>query len=72
MKVSLQNMHIFTFYETVPHKLYKIAFKTLIKELGINSLHQINLTYVASTVCYDTILKSHSDFVKSVGLKLSE
>ena len=42
--------------------------ETLIKELGINSLDQINSTYVPSTVSYEKILKSHSDFVKSVGL----
>ena len=40
--------------------------------LGINSLHQINSTYVPSTDSHDKILKSHSDFVKSVGLKFLE
>ena len=47
--------------------------ETLIKELGINySLDKINSTYVPSIDSHDKILKSHSDFVKSVGLKLSE
>ena len=46
--------------------------ETLIKELGINSLDQINSTYVPSTDSYKKILKSHSDFVKSMELKLSE
>ena len=46
--------------------------ETLIKELEINSLHQINSTNVLSTSSYDRILKGHSDFVKSVELKLSE
>ena len=55
---------------TVICKKYDI--ETLIKELGINSLDQINSTYVSSIDSYDKILKSHSDFVKSVGLKLSE
>ena len=39
---------------------------TLIKELEINSLHQINSTYVLSISSYEMVLKGHSDFVKSV------
>ena len=39
---------------------------TLIKELEINSLHEINSTYVLSTSSYEMVLKGHSDFVKSV------
>ena len=39
---------------------------TLIKELEINSLHQINSTYALSTSSYEMVLKGHSDFVKSV------
>ena len=46
--------------------------ETLIKELWINSLDEINSTYAPSIDSYDKILKSHSDFVKSMGLKLSE
>ena len=46
--------------------------ETLTKEIGINSLDRINSTYVPSTYSYEKILKSHSDFVTSVGLKLSE
>ena len=46
--------------------------EALIKELGINSLDQMNSTYVPSISSYDKILKSHSGFVKSAGLKLSE
>ena len=37
--------------------------KTLLKELRINSLDQINSTYVPSVDSYDKILKSHSDYV---------
>ena len=50
----------------------KYYIETLIKELGINSSNQINSTYVPSIDSYDKILKSHSDFVNSMGLKLSE
>ena len=45
--------------------------ETLIKELGINSSDQINSTYLPSIDSYDKVLESHSDFVNSVGLKLS-
>ena len=50
----------------------KYYIETLSKELGTNSLDQINSTYAFSIDSYDKILKSHSDFVKSMGLKLSE
>ena len=50
----------------------KYYIETLNKELGINSLDQINSTCVLSIDSYDKILRSHSDFVKSVGLKLSK
>ena len=54
-----------------------VIFKTyyienFIKELGINFLDKINSKYVPSIDSYYKISKSHSDFVKSVGLKLSE
>ena len=42
----------------------------LIEELLADSLHEIDLTNAPCTV--DKILKSHSDFVESVGLKLFE
>ena len=50
----------------------KYCIETLIKELEINSLDQMNSTYVPSIDSSDKILRSHSDFVKSMGLKLSE
>ena len=50
----------------------KYYIDTLIKELGINCLHQINSSYVPSTDSYDKVFKGHSDFFKSVRLKLSE
>ena len=40
--------------------------------IEIKNLDKINSTDVPSIDSYDKILKSHSDFVKSVGLKLSE
>ena len=46
--------------------------ETLTKERGIYSLHQTSSTYIPSTDSSDKILKSHSDFGKLVGLKLSE
>ena len=46
--------------------------ETIIKELVLNSLDKINSTYVPSSDYYEKILRSHSDFVKSVGFKLPE
>ena len=51
----------------------RYCIETLIKELGINTTNiGSNSTYIPSTDPFDEILKSHSKFIKSVGLEVSD
>ena len=51
----------------------KYHVETLIKELGIKTTNiNPNSTYILSTDSFDEILKSHSKFIESVGLEISE
>ena len=55
---------------TVVCKKYHI--ETLMKELGINSPNSNNPTNVLTGDSYETILKSHNQFITSVGSEMSE
>ena len=45
---------------------------TLVKELGINSVNINNPTYISIDDSFETIVKSHNQFITSVGLEMSE
>ena len=45
---------------------------TLVKELGINNVNINNPTYTPIDDSFETIVKSHNQFITSVGLELSE
>ena len=45
---------------------------TLVKELGINNVNSNNPTYIPIDDLFETIVKSHNNFIKSVGLGMSE
>ena len=45
---------------------------TLVKELGINNVNINNLTYIPIDDSFETIVKSHNQFISSVGLEMSE
>ena len=45
---------------------------TLVKELGINNVNISNPTYVLTDDSFETIVKSHKQFITSVGLEMSE
>ena len=42
------------------------------KELGINTTSNANSTYIPCTESSDDILRTHANFVNSVGLEMSE
>ena len=48
------------------------AIDTLVKELGINNVNISNPTYIPIDDSFETILKSHNQFIASVGLEMSE
>ena len=50
----------------------KYHIDTLIKELGINNVHISNPTYIPIDDSFETIVKSHNQFITSVGLEISE
>ena len=45
---------------------------TLVKELGINNVNISNPTYIPIDNSFETIVKSHNQFITSVGLEMSE
>ena len=45
---------------------------TLVKELGINNVNISNPTYIPIDDSFETIVKSHNQFITSVGLEMSE
>ena len=45
---------------------------TLVKELGINNVNINNPTYIPIDDSFETIVKSHNQFITSVGLEMSK
>ena len=43
-----------------------------VKELGINNVNSNNPTYIPRDDSYEAIVKSHNNFITSVGLEVSE
>ena len=50
----------------------KYYIDTLVKELGINNVSINNPTYIPIDDSFETIVKSHNQFITSVGLEISE
>ena len=50
----------------------KYYIDTLVKELGINNVSISNPTYIPIDGSFETIVKSHNQFITSVGLEMSE
>ena len=50
----------------------KYYIDTLVKELGINNVNINNPTYIPIDDPFETIMKSHNQFITSVGLEISE
>ena len=50
----------------------KYHIDTLIKELEINNVHVSNPTYIPIDDSFETVVKSHNQFITSVGLEKSE
>ena len=50
----------------------KYYIDTLVKELGINNVNINNQTYIHIDDSFDIIVKSHNQFITSVGLEMSE
>ena len=50
----------------------KYYIDTLVKELGINNANISNPTYIPINDSFQTIVKSHNQFITSVGLEISE
>ena len=50
----------------------KYYIDTLVKELGINNANINNPTYIPIDDSFETIVKSHNQFITSVGLEISE
>ena len=50
----------------------KYYIDTLVKELGINNVDISNPTYIPINDSFETIVKSHNQFITSVGLEMSE
>ena len=48
----------------------KCFVETLVKKLGINTTSNTNSTYILSADSFDEILKTHTNFINSVGLDL--
>ena len=50
----------------------KYYIDTLVKELGINNVNIDNPTYIPIDDSFETIVKSHNQFITSWGLEMSE
>ena len=50
----------------------KYYIETLVKELGINNVNSSNQAYIPIDDSFETIVKSHNNFITSVGLEMSE
>ena len=50
----------------------KYYMETLVKELRINTSSNTSSTYIPCTESFDDILRTHANFVNSVGLEMSE
>ena len=50
----------------------KYYIDTLVKELGINNVNNNNPTYIPIDDSFKAIVKSHNNFITSVGLEMSE
>ena len=50
----------------------KYYIDTLVKELGINNINSNTPTYIPIDDSFETIIKSHNQFITSVGLEMSE
>ena len=50
----------------------KYYIDTLVKELGINNVNINNPTYIPIDDSFETIVKSHNQFITSVGLEMPE
>ena len=50
----------------------KYYIDTLVKELGINNVNISNPKYIPTDDSFETIMKSHNQFITSVGLEMSE
>ena len=50
----------------------KYYIDTLVKELGINNVNINNPKYIPIDDSFETIVKSHNQFITSVGLEMSE
>ena len=50
----------------------KYYIDTLVKELGINNVNINNPTYIPIDDSFEAIMKSHNQFITSVGLEISE
>ena len=50
----------------------KYTIDTLVKELGINNVNINNPTYIQTDDSFETIVKSHNQFIISAGLEMSE
>ena len=49
----------------------KYYIDTVAKELGINNVNISNPTYIPIDDSFETIVKSHNQFITSVGLEIS-
>ena len=54
----------------IVYKKYHID--TLVKELGINNVNISNPTYIPIDDSFESIVKSHNQFITSVGLEMSQ
>ena len=68
VKDTLHKLH--ANYVIIVCKKYYID--TLVKELGINNVNINNPTYIPIDDSFETIVKSHNQFITSVGLEISE
>ena len=50
----------------------KYYIDALVKELGINNINSNNPTFIPIDDSFETIIKSHNQFITSVGLEMSE
>ena len=50
----------------------KYCIDTLVKDLGISNVNSNNPTYIPIDDSFETIVKSHNQFIRSVGLEMSE
>ena len=73
---KLQTNYVFVPADKVANNVIIVCKKyyidTLVKELGINNVNVSNLTYIPIDDSFETIVKSHNQFITSVGLEMSE